>query len=127
MERVEKLEKTFESLAHIPRRMTAIEDRVGGLEDRVGGLESRVGSLDGRVGSLELQIVQLRTEMREEFSAVRKEAAATRTDLLGVFDAGSRATEALFKETWAQIRTVHDDVISRIARLGEALPSSDPS
>ena len=82
--------------------MTAVEDRVGGLE--------------GRVGSLELQIVQLRTEMRDGFSAVP-------SDFLEVFDAGSRATEALFKETWAQMRTLHEEVISRIARLGEARSS----
>jgi hypothetical protein len=107
----------LESLADIPRRMTAIEGRVGGLEDRVGGLESRVGSLDGRVGSLELQIVQLRNEMKDGFSAVR-------SDFLEVFDAGSRATEALFKETWAQMRTLHGDVISRIARLGDARPGT---
>jgi hypothetical protein len=115
VKRVEKLEKTLESLADIPRRMTVVEERLGGLE-------SRVGSLDGRVGSLELQIVQLRSEMRDGFSAVRQEAATMRSDLLQVFDAGSRATEALFKETWAQMRTLHEDVTSRIARLGEARP-----
>src|SRR4026207_2311809 len=48
-----------------------------------------------------------------------------RIDLLQVFDAGSRATEALFKETWAQMRTLHEDVISRIARLGEARPGGN--
>jgi len=106
----------LESLADIPRRMTAIEGRVGGLEDRVGGLESRVGSLDGRVGSLELQIAQLRNEMKDGFSAVRSD--------LEVFDAGSRAKEALFKERWAQMRTLHEDVISRIARLGDAPPGT---
>jgi hypothetical protein len=115
IERMARLEKTLESLADIPRRMTAIEDRVGGLESRVGGL-------DGRVGSLETQIVQLRAEMRDGFSAFRKDVAGTRSDLLEVFDAGSRATEALFKETWAQMRTLHEEVISRIARLGEARP-----
>jgi len=94
IERVEKLEKALESLAGLPDRMTAVDDRVG---------------------SLELQIVQLRTEMKDGFSAVR-------SDLLEVFDAGSRATEALFKETWAQMRTLHEDVISRIARLGDARP-----
>jgi len=102
IEPVEKLEKTLESLAEIPRRMTAVEDHVG---------------------SLELQIGQLRSEMHDECSAVRREAAATRSDLLEVFDAGSRATEALFKETWAQMRTLHEDVISRITRLGEVRPT----
>ncbi len=97
VERVEKLEKTFEALAGLPERMTAVEDRVG---------------------SLELQISQLRTETKDGFSAVR-------SDFLAVFDSGSRATEALFKETWAQMRALHEDVISRIARLGEARPGGD--
>jgi hypothetical protein len=104
IERVEKLEKTLESLAGIPDRMTAVEDRVG---------------------SLELQIVQLRTEMKEGFSALRGELGDTCSELLEVFASGSRATEALFKETWAQMRTLHEDVISRIARLGEARPGHE--
>ena len=102
VERVEKLEKTLEGLVGLPDRMTAVEERVG---------------------SLELQIVQLRTEMRDEFSAVRKEAAATRSDLLEVFNAASRAKEELFKETWSLMRLLHEEVISRIARIGEARPT----
>ena len=54
--------------------------------------------------------------MRDGFSAFR-------IDFLEVFDAGSRATEALFKQTWAQMGTLHEDVISRITRLGEARPA----
>ena len=109
IERVEKLEKALESLAEeLPQQMSV--------------LTGRVGQLEYRVAHVELQIVQLREDLRDEFSAVRKEAAATRSDLLELFDAGSRATEALFKETWAQMRTLHEDVISRITRLGEAPP-----
>jgi hypothetical protein len=108
MERVEELEKAVESLAELPQRMTT--------------LDGRMGHLEGRVGSLELQIVQLRTEMKDGFSALRGE-------FLEVFDAGSRATEMLFKETWALMRTLHEDVISRLARIGEARSSgtSNPS
>lgn len=105
IERVEKLEKTLESLAGIPDRMTAVEDRVG---------------------SLELQILQLRTEMNEGFSAlhdelrdVRGEVVSTRSDLLEVIDSSSRASQGLFAQTWTQMRVLHEDVISRIARLGE--------
>jgi hypothetical protein len=100
IERVEKLEKVVESLAEMPERMTAIE---------------------GRVGSLELQIVQLRTEMNEGFSAlhgeiqdVRGEVVSTRNDILEVVESSSRAT-----------RVLHEEVISRIARLGEA-PGRSP-
>jgi len=99
VERVEELEKAVESLVELPQRMTT--------------LEGRMGHLEGRVGSLELQIVQLRTEMKDGFSAVRGE-------FLEVFDAGSRATEMLFKETWALMRTLHEDVIERIKQLGDS-------
>ena len=82
-----------------------------------------MGELEGRVASVESQIVQLRAETRDGFSACRRDVAGTRGDLLEVFDAGSQGTEALFKETWAQMGTLHEDVISRIARLGEARPT----
>ena len=98
LERVEKLEKAFASLATLP---------------------GEVADLKGRVGSLELQIVQLRTEMTEEFSAVHQEMASTRNGLLEVIESSSRATEALFQETWAQTRTLHEDVIERIKHLGD--------
>jgi hypothetical protein len=31
----------------------------------------------------------------------------------------ARATEALFQETWAQTRTLHEDLIERLKHLGE--------
>ena len=96
---MEKLEKTVASLAEMPRQLT---------------------DLNGRVGQLELQIVQLRTEMNEGFSAlhgeiqdVRGEVVSTRNDILKVVESSSRAT-----------RVLHEEIISRIARLGEA-PSRD--
>jgi hypothetical protein len=103
IERVENLEKMVESLVEIPQRMTAVE---------------------GRVGSLELQIVQLRNEMRDGFSAVRAEAKRANRrlmrGLLQVIDASSRATQVLFQETQNQMRVLHEDLVSRIARIGEA-------
>src|SRR4026208_2214278 len=98
IERVEKLEKALESLAELPHQMSALTGRIGQVEDRVAHVE--------------LQIVQLRTEMKDEFSAIRSE-------FLEVFDADSRATEALFRETWGQMRALHERVISRIARIEE--------
>lgn len=115
IERVEKLEKALESLAELPRQMSS-------LTGQMSALTGRIGQVEDRVAHVELQIVQLRTEMKGGFSAIRSE-------FLEVFDAGSRATETLFKETWAQMRTLHEDVISRITRLGEAPPreTSNPS
>jgi uncharacterized protein YhaN len=93
--------------------------------ERVEKLEKALESLAEELP--QQMSVQLREDLRDEFSAVLKEAAATRSDLLELFDAGSRATEALFKETWAQMRTLHEDVISRITRLGEASPPRERS
>jgi hypothetical protein len=105
LKRVEKLEKTLKSLATLP---------------------GEVADLKGRVGTLELQIVQLRTEMTDGFSAVHVELrrlqdglASTRREVLEIFDSSSRATAELFRETWSQMRVLHEDVISRIKALGE--------
>ena len=98
LERVEELEKAFKSLATLP---------------------GKVSDLEGRVGSLELQIAQLRTEVTGGFSAFHQELASTRNDLLEVIESSSRATGELFRDTWAQMRMLHEDVIERIKRLGE--------
>jgi hypothetical protein len=105
IERVEKLERTAESLAELPGQMTA-------LAGRMGQVEARLGQVEGRVGSLELQIVQLRTETKEGFSAVR-------SDLLEVINSSARATQELFTQTWTQMRVLHEEVIERVKRLGE--------
>ena len=98
LERVETLEKAFESLATLPAKVADLESRVGGLE---------------------LQIVRLHTEMTVEFSAVHEEIASTRNGLLQVIESSSRATEALFQEIWAQTRTLHEDLIDRLKHLAE--------
>ena len=102
LERVEKLEKAFASLATLPGKVT---------------------DLEGRVGGLELQIVQLRTEMTEEFSAVRAdlrgELTAVRNDILEIIESSSQAIGEMFRETWSQMRMLHEDVIERIKQLGD--------
>ena len=75
------------------------------LADRVRILEQRVEDLTtipARVASVELQIVQLRDEMRLGFSAVRQEIRE-----------GDQ-------ETRRYMRVLHEDVIARIAALGDS-------
>jgi predicted nucleic acid-binding Zn-ribbon protein len=109
LERVEKLEKAFASLATVP---------------------GEVADLNGRVGNLEVQIVQLRAEMTAEFSAVRadlrdvhdglaSEIASTRSNILEIIESSSQATGEMFKETWSQMRMLHEDVIERIKHISE--------
>jgi len=75
-------------------------DRVEILEHNVEGLKA----LPGRVHAVELQIVQLREEMHAGFSALRAEISA-----------GD-------EETRRYMRVLHEEVISRIATIGEARP-----
>ena len=70
------------------------------LSKRMDKLERRAELLEqlpARVTALELQIVQLRDEMRNEFSATR----------------------ALISDVDRYMRVLHEDVIQRIATLGE--------
>ena len=75
-----------------------LADRVTILEQKVEGLAAR----PAHIASVELQIVQLRDEMRLGFSAVRQEI---------------REGD---EETRRYMRVLHEDVIARIAALGEA-------
>ena len=100
-DRVTNLERTAESLAEVPVRMTR-------LEDRFGGLEGRFGVLERRVTGVEVQILQLRTEMHDGFSAV-----------LEVVESGSKATRQLIEETRTDMRVLHEELVSRIKTLGK--------
>jgi chromosome segregation ATPase len=133
MQRVEKLENTVESLV---------------------GLPAAVGELRERTSALELQIVQLRSEMKDEFSAVRREmadlrvelkeeVAGLRDDVTGVRQelAGlhgdldqTRRGVAQMGVSLAQMRDslssqmlmLHEDLVSRIALIGEGRPARKP-
>jgi hypothetical protein len=71
------------------------------LERRVEILER----LPERVTALEVQIVQLRDEMRSEFSATRRDL----TDRM----------ESLFETNQRHMRTLHEDLVQRIATINE--------
>ena len=119
------------------------------LAERVTILERKVddlASLPARVTAVELQIVQLRDEMRLGFSAVRQEVTGLREDLLTTIRQGDDAVreelhvgmgelrgemQRLRDELRAEIRegdhetrrymrVLHEDVIARIAALGDA-------
>ena len=78
------------------------------LENRVAKLELQMRALSElpeRVASLEAQFLKFRIEVREEFSSLRSEIRAE-----------IRAGD---EETRRFMRILHEDVISRIAVLGE--------
>ena len=97
------------------------------LTDRVTILERKVedlASLPARMAAVELQIVQLRDEMRSEFSAVREEIATVRIDLRAEIQSTAKSLRAEIREgdeeTRRYMRVLHEDVMARIAALGEA-------
>jgi hypothetical protein len=70
-----------------------------------------LSELPERVISLETQFLQFRTEVRDEFSAVRSEIQLVRSEM--------RQGD---EETRRFMRVLHEDVIARIAAIGESRP-----
>ena len=96
--------------------------RTGSIEQRLRAVEitvERLSELPARVEGGERQILQLRTEMRDGFSALHR-AFNSR------LDAAVEALETKIREgdeeTRRYLRVLHEDVISRIATLGEGAP-----
>ena len=71
----------------------------------LAGLPGQVAALDTRVASLELQFLQFREETRSEFSALRTEVRE-----------GDQQTRT-------EMRVLHEEVLERIALLGEGRAS----
>lgn len=112
-ERIEMLEQTVHGLVTLPGRMEAVEGRLTTVEGRLVMVEGRLVKVEGRLATVEVQIVHLREEMRSEFSAIRGEL-------------GERF-EALYErgeDTRRYMRVLHEEVIDRIARIGEGPPPS---
>ena len=84
--------------------------RVDNLERRVTTLEK----LPARIDALTVEVSGLRTEMRAEFVAIRAEMRA------GDLALGARIDEKI-DGLATEMRVLHEDVIGRIALLGEAL------
>ena len=101
-----------------------LTQRVEILEQKVEQLET----LPARVAAVELQILLLRDEVRGEFSAVRQEIATLGEELRHEFRLDLQdTTESLRaeirqgdEETRRYMRVLHEDVIARIAALGDA-------
>lgn len=99
--RVEILEQHVELLKDLPSRMT--------------GVEGRLTSVEGRLMSVEAQLVQLRGEMNSGFSALSYATNAMNADMVARFE----AQDQKFEDLRRQMHLLHEDVLERIARLGE--------
>ena len=99
----------------------------GNLTQRVAILEQKVEQLEtlpARMAAVELQILRLRDEMHGEFSAVREEIGMLRIELRSEFQSTAESLRAEIREgdeeTRRYMRVLHEDVIARIAALGDA-------
>ena len=111
-ERVTDLEKVAKSLAPLPVRMETVEARLGVVETRLGTVETRLSTVES-------QIVQQRTEMHVEFSAVRREMADFRSELRADIAAQGVELTGHIHATQREMRVLHEEVIRRIALIGE--------
>lgn len=96
--------------------------RVENLEKRMALLEElpeRVAGLEAHVAGLELQFLQFRAEVGDGFSALRGEMRLgeeeTRKTLRDEIRAGDEETRRL-------MRVLHEEVLERIALIGEGGP-----
>jgi len=108
--------------ADLARRIEIVERRMETWEARVAAA----------VESLESQISQLRDEMHEEFSAVRREIATGDEgcvrSLREEIRAGDEETRRVLREEIRAgdeerrhlMRVLHEEVLHRMAKLGEA-------
>ena len=95
----------------LTRRVETLEQTVqplAAVPHRMTNLEGRMGSLEGRMGGLEKEMADLRIEMRQGFAALRGEIKSTND------------------ETRQFMRVLHEDLIERIKRLGEAINGGTP-
>jgi len=93
------------------------------MQDRLTLLEQKVSQLEATPVSV------LRVEMREEFASVRKEFANVREEFANVREEMRLRGEALeqrmeqgFDETRRHARILYEDLVSRIATIGEGGP-----
>ncbi len=106
-------------------------DRVH-LASRVKAIEQRMETWGARFDEIGAQISQLRDEMRTQFSAVRgeirhgdEEVSLTLREEIRAGDEETRRAlreeiRAGDEETRSLMRVLHEDVIERIATLGNA-------
>jgi hypothetical protein len=99
-----------------------IAGRIERLEERVTILEqlpSRVDALTARVETLSVRIDDWRVEMHHEFSAVRAEMRQLDEKLVLLNQRSDAKMDQLIEQTNVHMRVLHEDVISRIATIGE--------
>lgn len=109
-ERVTALEKVAESLAPLPAQMAAMNDRMANVESQIVQLR---GDLDVRT-----------IEILEVVDSASKATQTMHDEVIRTIREGDqavlRAVREGDEETRRQMRVLHEDLVERIARLGES-------
>lgn len=111
-------------------RVTVLEGKVDTLSDRVDTLAGRIDTLVDRVDTLTDRVDTLAIDTREGFTRVDAEFVNVRTEMrtgfqaleyqIGASEEGTHAAiRGSQEETRRQMRILHEEVLDRIARLGE--------
>ena len=109
------------ALLRVERRFNVLEARMTAVEQlppRLDRLSTEVVELRNDVAQVRTEVGDLRTEMRAEFAAVRVEMAAGDERVM------VRLT-ARIEDARRETRVLHEDVIGRIALLGEGLAATN--
>ena len=119
--------------ANLVERVTSVEQRLDRLEQVPGRLDQltleivqRREEMNARFAAITDELVLLRSELRAEFRADLQAMADTlraefRADLQAMADALRAEMRALNEETRRHMLVLHEDLVSRITLLGEAL------
>jgi hypothetical protein len=99
--RIEILEGDVNALRQLPDRVSAVAADLAAVRGDVTQLQGDVTRLQGDVTRLQGDVTELKRDMHTEFAAVRDEI---------------RTGD---EETRRQMRILHEEVISRLALLGE--------
>jgi hypothetical protein len=136
---MESLEETLEPLRQLPARMTSLETRIGGLESQVLQLRTE---MRGEFAAIHSEISTLATKDDLKTLATKDDlkTLATKDDLKTLStkdelkllatrdDLKAYATKADLEPlaTRAQMLMLHEDLVERIALLGEGLAKPRP-
>ena len=87
-----------------------VRGEVGELRGEVGELRGEVGGLRGEVGAQHGELHAVRNELHAVRDELRADMAAMHTELAGAILANG-----------VEMRTLHEDLVTRITLLGEAI------
>jgi hypothetical protein len=115
--RVDILESAVAELNELPGQMKALSSQFLLLRqevgDRITALRGDMRAMRGELGAeMDAMRVELRGEMGTMRDGLRAEMAAMRTELTEAIHDGD-------ERVLSQMRTLHEDLVDRITRLGE--------